>query len=330
MTEFNSRLIELINENYSINDITRELNISHRDLYHNLLLLKNEGMSFKSKYFSNAETILEIKNFKDIINDSDNNSVNLFTKKGDNSLKTMIISDIHKYNNAEEFNCLDIVYDYCKKNNINIILNCGDLIEGVGSIGGNPLVEDITEQMNKFIEEYPFDSKILNFVVLGNHDVHSLSQNGQNFKTILENQRRDIIPIGYRQGAINVKDDRIVLNHPIDSVPNEIQKSTINLYGHSHKFEMKDSISSLSLYVPSLSNIPYYRNRLCSPQVLDVTFRFNNKFIVGVDLIHLLITESGPIIISENTIQLNNQRNKNYKEQLLEVNELPNVRKKVR
>lgn len=331
MSDSTLKLIELINKNYTINQIAEEMNLSHKQLYYRLFLLKNDGFDFKSNYYSNAETKLEMKKFADVFDqDGNTNCTDLITQKGNSSLRTLIISDIHKCNNSENAYCLDKIYDYCIDHNIHIILNCGDLIEGVGSIGGNPTTSDIFEQINSFIHDYPFDENILNFVVLGNHDIHPLNQNGQNFKTILENQRRDIIPIGYKQAILNVKDDRIVMNHHIDNMPNFFQKSTVNLFGHSHKFELKSSVNSLSISVPSLSNINYYKDKFCMPQALDVTFKFSNKYISGIDLIQLLVDEDKPMILSESSVQLNNQRNKNHKDQFLEVDNLPKTKVRIK
>ena len=329
MTEANTKIIELITKNYTINDIAKELNISHRQLYYRLFLLKNSGFNFKSTYYSNAETILQPKTLEDIITNKNNkNSIDLVTQRQDNTLKFIVISDIHKCNSSENFNYLDTVYEYAIKNKIHIILNCGDLIEGIRSIGGVPSIRDIDKQVDKLIDEYPFDPSILNFTILGNHDIHPLIRNNQDLKTILENRRRDIIPIGYAQGTINVKNDKISLYHPIDNINNDINSSTINLHGHSHKFVTKVHSSGVTIYVPSLSNIKYYSDRLCSPEALEFKLKFNNGNITGFDLTQLLITEKEALILSENIIQLNYIKNKSQKDQPLETKELPKVRKR--
>ena len=47
------------------------------------------------------------------------------------------------------------------------------------------------------------------------HDISPLKVYGQNLMTILNNYRHDLVTIGYCEGLINVKNEAIVLSHPI-------------------------------------------------------------------------------------------------------------------
>ena len=68
------------------------------------------------------------------------------------------------------------------KNNIHIILIIGDYIDGI-KIGRqeSKMHTDPLEQMEYASKIYPFDSNIVNFLALGNHDIDPLVSFGIDF-----------------------------------------------------------------------------------------------------------------------------------------------------
>ena len=55
MTENQELLLRLIKEGRTCNDISKELNISNKQLYNRLLTLKNKGIIIEKKYYSNGQ-----------------------------------------------------------------------------------------------------------------------------------------------------------------------------------------------------------------------------------------------------------------------------------
>jgi predicted MPP superfamily phosphohydrolase len=72
-------------------------------------------------------------------------------------------------NEFEELSLLDNAFEYCEKNGINIILNCGDFIDGKSS-NYNQIITDAYHQIEYFLDNYPKSDSIITFGVGGNHD----------------------------------------------------------------------------------------------------------------------------------------------------------------
>ena len=71
---------------------------------------------------------------------------------------------------------------------------------------------NLYSQIEYFIKKYPYDKSINNFMIFGNHDYHSLHFDGFDISKTIKNSRYDIIPIGFGQGNVNVKNDNIILS----------------------------------------------------------------------------------------------------------------------
>ena len=57
MTEQTIKLIELINEGKTCNEICHILNISNKQLFNNLTILQNKGFHYNRKYYSNGAIV---------------------------------------------------------------------------------------------------------------------------------------------------------------------------------------------------------------------------------------------------------------------------------
>lgn len=218
MSESTLKLIELIKQKKTANEIAQELNISNKQLFNRLLQLKNLGFDFKRKYYYSGDIVYSFYN--DISISQPSNSVDIITSPEDQEIEAVVISDLHLGSVDERVDLLNKVYDYCVKNNIHTILNAGDIIDGM--MGPNQkLHNNIFEQIEYAIKKYPFDKNILNYAVLGNHDFNALYRSGKDLALVLQNYRHDIIPVGYGTAEINIKNDKIVLRHPLLESNNE-------------------------------------------------------------------------------------------------------------
>lgn len=308
MSKIEMHLIELITQNKSLNEICDILNLSHRQLYKHILNLKNNGYTLTRNYYYDGNI------FYQKINDSFNQSVNTITinmNDDQNKFRAIVISDQHVGCDKQRLDLINQIYDYCIKNNINIILNTGDLVDGW--LGPNKKInKDIEHQLTYLLNRYPFDRNILNFICLGNHDINPVKNFGINLKTILENYRHDLIAFTSGKGQINIKSDQIVMCHQLEhKVHNSGNfKNSIILEGHHHKFttSFNHNLKNNLIFVPSLSNI-YTDKTIQMPSALVMELDLEHEYFTH-GVVSQLISD-GKKFIKINEIRLLNLHNKN-------------------
>lgn len=294
MSDILVNLLNLINKEYSINEISETLNLTNKELYYYLTILKNKGFEFKRKYYYTGDIVYLPCN---TVNEQDKqNSVNIYTSEEDKEFKALLISDLHLCNNLERINYLDIIFNYCRKENINIIICGGDFIDGLLTGSGKKKINSGIEQIEYAIKKYPFDKNILTFTILGNHDISILEKTGQDLSKALNNYRHDIIPIGYGKGVINVKSDSIILRHKLTSsykVPNpEIIPPALVIQGHSHGTKIKMTHTDLCMItIPTCSDI---MTQEFVPGAIKMTLYFN-KGIFETGLFEELIFDNNKL-----------------------------------
>lgn len=274
--ELSFKLLDLINKGYVINDIISELNISYEEVYKLIRDLNQLGFLFNKKYYSTGDILYLPK--KDINRENKNNSVNIITDLGSNVLRLMLVSDLHIGSNYESVKSWDDLYNYCIINNIHMIVIVGDFLDGI-NVGRteSKMHSNSLEQIEYARSKYPFDKNILNFMILGNHDIDSLISDGIDLATYLNNYRPDIVPIGYGNGIINIKNDKLLLAHPLCigvSNTHDLSSNYILIKGHQH---LSKSIignnGNCSLCVPSLSNLFLNKNQFL-PGAIDLSIKF--------------------------------------------------------
>lgn len=194
-------------------------------------------------------------------------------------MNVMVISDLHLTDVSDDVvRTMDLVYDYCKKMGIDLIMNLGDLL----AINENFTVSrNVFTENNKLIDSilsrFPYDSGITHAILGGNHDKGSLNL-GVDLLSKLESSRDDFISLGYDHCNVNIvgssENDFFGIHHPsrrlLDSIddyklgakklishldwhyPNEEErkKAYIDLFGHFHvsRLDMLNQYCS----VPSL------------------------------------------------------------------------------
>lgn len=239
MTDSSRKILELINEGKTANEIADTLGISNKVLYNRLTMLRNGGYDFLRKFYYDGN--IRYCNIDEGSIFYSNNEVDLITKNN-SEIDIVVISDLHFGSICERRDLLDKLYDYCVKNGIHIIIVSGDLVNG--NINSTVNSKDVEEHINYFIKTYPFDKSIVNFCVLGDHDFSASKESKKSFITSLNNYRHDIVSLGYYLGKINVQDDFIVINHGkkenypgnrvVSDIKNEYHKTLI-IKGHSHQ-----------------------------------------------------------------------------------------------
>lgn len=306
MKDITEKLLTLICQNKTINEISDELKLSNKQIYNILRMITSKGFELNRNLYDNGDIIYKPKST--IIQEKRNNEVSIISKPGNNIFTAVVISDLHIGNSLQRLDAIKKVYDYCAKEGIHNIFICGDLIDGTYG-QSEKIIEDPEKQIDFLLKNYPFDKSILNYAVLGDHDFSSLYYCSQNLSVALENYRHDIVPIGYQLGKINIKNDKIVLMHKfsrkfkkcIFNIPqtNEFHNSLI-LQGHYHsEFNIKPIKTNYIASIPSLSDIRDM-NKEEYPSAIKLQIRFRKNIFSTVEFNQLLIEDK--VIPSEDKI----------------------------
>ena len=318
MSEQTIKLMELINDGKTCNQICEILNLSNKQLYNNLTNLKNKGIIYKRKYYSNGEII-----YKPISSIKEKNSCLLsldnvlITPNKQTDIKFLVISDIHFGNDLSRIDLLYQAYDYCIKNDIHLVLNCGDLIDGAYTRGSQK-IDDINLQIETFIKEYPFDKNILTFAVAGDHDHSSLYKQHQDIVEMTKNYRHDIVFGSYNNSLLSIKNDQILLFHNNTNGIMKNEHASIVLKGHHHKYAASISDDgNLNILVPTLSDI-----NSSLPSAVEMELLFENGRINRVNLKHICFAEND-YTLSEQSYKLNHKPI--HPSIILNEEELPNT-----
>ena len=176
-------------------------------MFYRLNMFKVKGFDFSRKYYEDGEITYKLnKGFKE------ETDISLITSPKTSEIKIAFLSDLHLSNEHERLDLLNEVYNFCAKENIHVIINGGDLIDGL--MGPDKKKHSTYEkQIDYALKNHPFDKNILNFICLGNHDASFWLEDGIDIKNILLEKRHDLVPIGYGNGKINLLNNiRILFN----------------------------------------------------------------------------------------------------------------------
>ncbi len=290
MTEMNLQILELINKNISLNELMELTGLSNKQLYHRLNLLKNQGFNIERKYYYNGDITYQLVN--KIIDETPA----ILTTKDDTIFEALLISDLHISDELERIDLLNKAYEFCNKQGINIIINTGDLIDGLRGIGDKKF-QSMEKQIEYLLKVYPYDKNILNFLCLGNHDYDTIENSGIDLSTIIQNKRHDIISLGYEIGKINIKNDTLVVTHPLSGPCrkhrkklNDMFKNSLILCGHRHTMKCSFHSNNSFVYIPSLSDLKYDMY-YTFPSAIKMTLTFENGFFHSGIFEHLLISD---------------------------------------
>lgn len=288
MNDINLKIIDLIGQNKSIKEIATILKLSEKQLYIRIKQIINYGYNLIPSYSYNSDIYYS---FEKKEHHHDKKNINIKLQKEDNQFRCLVISDLHIGSSDADIKLIDTVYDYATKNGINIILNCGDSIEGDYTTSSKSL-KDIHSQLEYFIKKHPYDKNINSFMILGNHDYHSLHYEGLDIAKTINNSRYDLIPIGNGQGNVNVKNDSIILFHKLrDGFKPIINDEKIVLSGHGHM--MKTKLRDIFwLCVPTLSYKSNDKTKNVIPGFIDMTIDLENNKFEYVEAKHLIISPS--------------------------------------
>ncbi len=294
-----SQLLQCIDQEKSHNKICENLKIDHRQLYSLLLELKNKGFVFKRQYYSDGTIrYRKITTSKELrLEQNSQQNKTIITNQNENTLKFLVLSDLHFGNSLERLDLVDRAFNYCLKNGIHIILCGGDLIDGTFT-QGNQKITNPYQQIEYFLRKYPFDRNILTFSVLGNHDMSALSFASLSLLEACHNFRHDVVIGGFTNTLICIKNDQIHLYHQTLNKEMRKTQAPILLSGHSHRYASSLEDGVLNIKIPSLSQIihPF-------PTALELTLKFSKGYISS-SVLKQICFQDQDIILNESTYQI--------------------------
>ena len=286
MTDKNIKIIDLIKENKTLREICKLLSISEKQLYVRLKQIINYGYQIDTKYYYGGDIKYEFKKQQERVNDKI--CVNMSTKN--KIFRSIVISDMHIGNIKSDMNLLYKVYEYASKNDIKTILNCGDNIEGDYTHEALNL-KNVYSQIDYFVKKYPYDKTIMNYIILGNHDHHSLTSDGLDIAERIKKARYDIVPIGHGFGILNLKQDNIMMLHDLCNKFSPPIGDDVNLIltGHGHMMKTK-AYKKFNICVPSLSYVSPDKTKEVIPGFIDLKIDFEKGKMEFVEAKHMVFT----------------------------------------
>lgn len=307
LTSFNqltTNIINLINLGKTNREICEKLNIDYKTLYFELKKIKNCKRNYDREYFYDGKII------------SKGNQKNKYGKGNtlnigyNNTLRFLVISDLHYGNSLENVEAVNRAFNYAKKRKINIILACGDFIDGSFS-KGKQIIERYFKQFEHFALDYPYDKDIITFGVGGNHDYSIKFIDEFDFIKFCSMYRDDIIIDNYANSFLNIGKETIQMHHEIKGFPKIESSSKIILNGHIHKYDIKQvkDNHSLNIYIPTISNLIQ-----TVPEALEIELSLNNEIIENINIKEICFGNTD-IILSEKEFYFNKSNESKIEEQ---------------
>lgn len=255
MDNIDRQLLQLLNNKMLFQNLREKLGITNEELINRLNKLKYRGYLLDRVYYEDRvyhHLVKQLPEVNPIITINHNSK----------DLRALFISDFHIGSTFDSPSKLHSIYNYCIQNKIHTIFVLGDIIEGT-KYETNLRINDIETQVENIIQEYPYDNSIYNYVLLGNHDYHSITNGSFDISKMLFDSRYDFVSLGYIEAIVKIYNSPILLLHTNrdDSKIHEYLKKYPDIKfiaeGHFHQFHLetiRDSI--IKLRVPTLSLDP--------------------------------------------------------------------------
>lgn len=191
-----------------------------------------------------------------------------------------VVSDSHLCSKVQQLHMLNTAYRYFYENGINIVYNCGDIVDGDYS-NKRPahiysrFCNGVDEQSDYVIDMYPKIDGIETFFIQGSHDETHKLNGGATLGRIIDNGRNDLHYLGQDHADVVLDKTTIRLRHPgggvskyrsrsiqhtIDSMQTGNKPNAL-LEGHYHKSLYLFYRNVHGVLVPSLCYQSQYMER---------------------------------------------------------------------
>ena len=278
MTELTREIIKLMSQGKSLNEVKAILNLPDQMFLSAIKTIRSSYQNYKREFLDNG-TVFYLPEEPKL--ELPPNKIQLISTQ--ETFRAIFISDLHCGNKKDRLDLLNDVYEYAIKHGIHIIVNTGDVLENIYSLPPRQLKQKTLEgQINSLVRNHPYSPDIINLVLYGNHDHRALIDQGVDVASIIEQERYDLVSLGYGEAFIQTKDDEIALQHNIGNTrhtPLPVGPKVI-FKGHSHKMKYNLKKGQAVINVPALSDAtPENYEYPHSKGFLDVeiTFKDDNK-----------------------------------------------------
>ncbi len=299
-------VLKRINEGKTFKEIMNEDHLNNLELLSSIKKLLKTGYNFKKYYFYDGN-IFFVPSKKDLY--LVNNTLDMVYPSQEKELRFVFTSDYHVGNIDDRLDLVNEVYRYCFQNNINNVINTGDMIENI-YVFRDRRIDSVNKQIEEVIKNHPKDRRINNFVLYGNHDYYSFTTDKINVGKEIENERYDIVFLGYGRSFFKIGKDYISLEHNIPNNTRPYLKDFSNIVfkGHSHRYKLNIDTKK-TVFVPSLSD-SFPTNYGIKPLkgFLDVTFFLNNNGLIKEMKIKQISITSSIDLVSEADVVINRKR----------------------
>lgn len=293
-----AKLMELAKGRETVDSVCSQLHISKDDLLEKLKQLKG-AIELRDKFYYNGEKTVSLALPSD-------QRIGIVTNPGNMRFRAIAISDLHIGSSSDCIPLLSSVYDLAIKNGIHNIINGGDLLDGYFGPGfnrenGNYQHLTPTEQLNFVLDKtkMPYDRAVRMFTTFGDHDesfLHPRNSRDKNYTRkldyaqprdvaeIITAGRDDYVNLGYGAAQLFLKNDFILIKHPISHKGQGINISDPNLpsnglilQGHSHRigFEHKNDNQGNFVRIPTASLMSLGGS---NPGILVLDIEMNDGF----------------------------------------------------
>ena len=303
MKQLQEQIIKLMCEGQSLNEIKLKLNLPDNMFLSAIKGIRSSYQNYKKVFYDNG-TVFYLPEERKI--ELPPNKIEVISTQ--KSFRAIYISDLHCGNKRQRLDLLPRVYEYAIKNGISIIVNTGDVLENIYSIPKDELKQKTVEgQIKSLVRNHPYAPNITNLIVYGNHDYRALTDQGIDVASIIEQERHDLVSLGYGEAFVKVKEDEFALQHNIARVrhtPLPVGPRII-FKGHSHKMKYNLKKGQVVINVPALSDAkPESHEYPHQKGFLDVEFTFKEDDKFDKVYIKQLCAEKDITIASEFTLAL--------------------------
>lgn len=246
MTTRKEKILKLISENETPETILKKLKINEEILKKEIENLKLDGHNITRQFYYNGmqKYILQ-KAVPD-------NITHIIGVPKNGIFRALATSDYHIGSKKQNIQYINRVYEFASNNDIHIIFNCGDLVEGMLNTNFH---HSHYEQIEYLLENHPYDENIISLISLGNHDANLIRTEGLDIHTIINQNRNDLVSLGYGPSKIGIYNNEILMCHIASEIKD--QSSKLKLTGHGHRYHFDIDYGEPTLYVPTTSNNIY-------------------------------------------------------------------------
>ena len=235
-------ILKLITEGKEIEEILTSLKITREQLNKEITEIRRIGHNIKREIYYNGTQKFALQK------STPRNITHILDVPENGVFRVLAASDYHIGSTKENIKYIKQMYTFAVQNDIHIILNAGDLIEGIMN---NTKHKNYFEHIEYLLETLPKEQNLLTLITLGNHDESLVKNTGLDLHTILNQNREDIISLGYDVNKIGVGNEEILMSHIAKKVCS--MSSRLKITGHGHRYNFDISYGNPTLYLPTLS-----------------------------------------------------------------------------